>query len=151
MSKATLHMLHTCPFCWKVRGLIEYLHLDVDLISVNGLKIKKAVSFADGWGKVPVFTDENGSHHVDSTPIMKFIDKQYNGSKLLNVSEQERTKKWLESLILVHARPTTRAAASRSPNSFPTRSSRRVGEHGPEVVTGHGFIMVSVENQAFSF
>ena len=24
----------------------EYLHLDVDLISVNGLKIKKAVSFA---------------------------------------------------------------------------------------------------------
>ena len=96
MSKATLHMLHTCPFCWKVRGLIEYLHLDVDLISVNGLKIKKAVSFTDGWGKVPVFTDENGAHHVDSTPIMKFIDKQYNGSKLLNVSEQERTTKWLE-------------------------------------------------------
>ena len=96
MSKATLHMLHTCPFCWKVRGLIEYLHLDVDLISVNGLKIKKAVSFTDGWGKVPVFTDENGAHHIDSTPIMKFIDKQYNGSKLLNVSEQERTTKWLE-------------------------------------------------------
>ena len=46
MAKATLHMLHTCPFCWKVRGLIEYLNLDVDYVSVNGLKIKKAVSFA---------------------------------------------------------------------------------------------------------
>ena len=30
MPKATLHMLHTCPFCWKVRGLIEFLKLDVD-------------------------------------------------------------------------------------------------------------------------
>ena len=88
MSKATLHMLHTCPFCWKVRGLIEYLQLDVDLIAVNGLKIKKAVSFTDGWGKVPVFTDETGTHHVDSTPIMKFIDEHYNENKLLNVSTQ---------------------------------------------------------------
>ena len=96
MSKATLHMLHTCPFCWKVRGLIEYLQLDVDLIAVNGLKIKKAVSFTDGWGKVPVFTDETGTHHVDSTPIMKFIDEHYNENKLLNVSTQERTTKWLE-------------------------------------------------------
>ena len=41
MAKVTLHMLHTCPFCWKVRGLIEYLKLDVDYVSVNGLKIKK--------------------------------------------------------------------------------------------------------------
>ena len=96
MSKATLHMLHTCPFCWKVRGLIEYLDLDVDLIAVNGLKIKKAVSFTDGWGKVPVFTDETGTHHVDSTPIMKFIDEHYNENKLLNVSAQERTSKWLD-------------------------------------------------------
>ena len=71
MAKATLHMLHTCPFCWKVRGIIEYLKLDVDYVSVNGLKIKKSVSFAGDWGKVPVFTDENGQHHTDSTPIMK--------------------------------------------------------------------------------
>ncbi|HII37878.1 MAG TPA: hypothetical protein HA354_05220, partial [Candidatus Poseidoniaceae archaeon] len=43
MAKVTLHMLHTCPFCWKVRGLLEYLKLDVDYVSVNGLSIKKAV------------------------------------------------------------------------------------------------------------
>ena len=49
MSKATLHMLHTCPFCWKVRGLIEYLDLDVDLVSVNGLKIKKYQSYGSHY------------------------------------------------------------------------------------------------------
>ena len=53
-------MLYTCPFCWKVRGLIEYIDLDVEYISVNGMKIKKEVDFAGDWGKVPVFTDENG-------------------------------------------------------------------------------------------
>ena len=59
-QSATLHLLYSCPFCWKVRGLIEYLKMDVEMIPVNGLKIKKAVSFAGDWGKVPVFTDENG-------------------------------------------------------------------------------------------
>ena len=41
-----LHVLFTCPFCWKVRGLVEYLDLDVDYVSVNGMRIKKDVAFA---------------------------------------------------------------------------------------------------------
>ena len=95
MAKATLHMLHTCPFCWKVRGLIEYLNLDVDYISVNGLKIKKAVSFAGDWGKVPVYTDETGKFHTDSTPIMKFIDERItiaicNRQKIMKSAEMAR-------------------------------------------------------------
>ncbi len=96
MGKSTLHMLHTCPFCWKVRGLLEYLKMDVDYIPVNGLKIKKSVSFVGDWGKVPVFTDEKGRHHVDSTPIMKLIDEKYNGSKLITAVEQKKTEQWLE-------------------------------------------------------
>jgi|TARA_B100000282_G_scaffold33168_1_gene21062 microsomal prostaglandin-E synthase 2 len=96
MAKVTLHMLHTCPFCWKVRGLIEYLKLDVDYVSVNGLKIKKAVSFAGDWGKVPVFTDESGQYHTDSTPIMKFIDENYNAGKLQSSDDDSRMAQWLE-------------------------------------------------------
>ena len=57
-----LHVLYTCPFCWKVRGLVEHLGLDVDYVSVNGMRIKKDVAFAGDWGKVPVFTDESGEH-----------------------------------------------------------------------------------------
>lgn len=95
-QKPTLHLLYSCPFCWKVRGLIEYLKMDVELIPVNGLKIKKDVSFADGWGKVPVFTDENGNHHVDSTPLLKLIDANYNQGKLAAISSPERNDKWME-------------------------------------------------------
>ena len=96
MAKVTLHMLHTCPFCWKVRGLLEYLKLDVDYVSVNGLSIKKAVSFAGDWGKVPVFTDESGQYHTDSTPIMKFIDENYNDRKLQTSDDEARMKQWME-------------------------------------------------------
>ena len=89
-------MLYTCPFCWKVRGLIEHLKLDVDYIAVNGMRIKKDVSFAGDWGKVPVFTDENGGYHVDSTPLLKHIDATYNSGKLAALGDAERQAEWLE-------------------------------------------------------
>ncbi|DAC61107.1 MAG TPA: glutathione S-transferase [Candidatus Poseidoniales archaeon] len=91
-----LHVLFTCPFCWKVRGLIEHLGLDVDYISVNGMRIKKDVAFAGDWGKVPVFTDESGEYFVDSTPLLKHIDAVYNDSKMANMGDSERQAKWLE-------------------------------------------------------
>ena len=92
----TLHVLYSCPFCWKVRGLIEYLNLDVELVGVNGMKIKKDVKFAGDWGKVPVFTDENGAHHVDSTPLLKHIDLTYNNGTMANMGDRERQQQWLE-------------------------------------------------------
>ena len=95
-QRPSLHILYSCPFCWKVRGLIDYLKMDVELIPVNGLKIKKSVAFAGDWGKVPVFTDENGDFHTDSTPIMKFLDQNYNSGKLQKSKNTERNDKWLE-------------------------------------------------------
>ena len=92
----TLHMLYTCPCCWKVRGLIEHLKLDVNFIAVNGMRIKKDVSFAGDWGKVPLFTDENGEYHVDSTPLLKHIDATYNSGKLAALGNAERQAEWLE-------------------------------------------------------
>ena len=81
-NRPKLHVLFTCPFCWKVRGLVEHLKLDVDYVSVNGMRIKKDVAFAGDWGKVPVLTDEHGEHFVDSTPLLKHIDATYNGGEM---------------------------------------------------------------------
>jgi len=91
-----LHLLYSCPFCWKVRGLIEHLGLDVEYVGVNGMKIRKEVAFAGDWGKVPVFTDENGAHHVDSTPLLRHIDATYNGGKLAAIGDGERQATWME-------------------------------------------------------
>lgn len=95
-QKATLHMLYTCPFCWKVRGLIEHLDMDVDFVGVNGMKIKKSVAFAGDWGKVPVYTDEQGQHVVNSTPILRHIDTTYNDGKMAAQGDKERQDAWLE-------------------------------------------------------
>ena len=91
----TLHLLYTCPFCWKVRGLIRYLNLDVSYHGINGLRAKKELNFVDDWNKVPVYTDAEGKHHVDSTPIMKHLDQTHNDGKLF-AENQERQQKWLE-------------------------------------------------------
>jgi len=91
----TLHLLYTCPFCWKVRGLIRYLNLDVSYHGINGLRAKKELKFVDDWNKVPVYTDNEGRHHVDSTPIMKHLDQTYNDGKLFS-EKREHQQKWLE-------------------------------------------------------
>ena len=90
MSQAMLHVLQTCPFSWKVRGLVEHLGLDVAEVQVNAMRTKKELSFTNGWNKVPVFTDENGEVVVDSTPIMVYIDEKYNNSVLTQSSGEER-------------------------------------------------------------
>ena len=90
-----MYLLYSCPFCWKVRGLLEHLDVDVNYVGVNGMRIKKDVSFAGDWGKVPVFTDENGSHHVDSTPLLRLIDDKYNHGKMASQGDKERQETWL--------------------------------------------------------
>ena len=94
-ERPTLHMLYSCPFCWKVRGLIEHLDLDVDYVPVNGMKIRKEVAFAGDWGKVPVFTDEHGQHIVDSTPLLRHIDATYNEGKLADRGDAARQDQWM--------------------------------------------------------
>ena len=69
----SLHMLQTCPFCWKVRGMTDYLKMDVNQVQVNAMKTKKELAFAGDWGKVPVWTSSSGEVVVDSTPILKYI------------------------------------------------------------------------------
>ena len=52
----TLHLLYSCPFCWKVRGLLEHLDVDVNYVGVNGMKSRKTWPLRR-LGQVPVFTD----------------------------------------------------------------------------------------------
>ncbi len=91
-----LHMLHTCPFCWKIRGLVEHLDIEYQKVQVNAMKTKRELEFTGGWGKVPVWTEVNGEIIVDSTPIMIHIDKRYNGGSLWDSENEERRDKWID-------------------------------------------------------
>ena len=89
-------MLHTCPFCWKVRSIAEHLNIDYQKVQVNAMKTKKELKFAGDWGKVPVWTESDGGIVVDSTPIMKHIDSTYNEGKLWASENEGRRVEWIE-------------------------------------------------------
>ena len=91
-----MHMLHTCPFCWKVRSIAEHLGVDYQKVQVNAMRTKKELKFAGDWGKVPVWTEADGEVVVDSTPIMKHIDVTYNGGELWSSNDEARRDQWIE-------------------------------------------------------
>ena len=101
-----LHMLYTCPFCWKVRGLLEYLDLEYEKVQVNPMKAKKTLPSAPEWKKVPVWVDSEKNVHVDSTPIMKEIDAVHNEGKLWASKNEERRDKWMEWVDLHMSKAT---------------------------------------------
>ncbi len=94
--KPKMHMLHTCPFCWKVRSIAEHLGVDYQKVQVNAMRTKKELKFAGDWGKVPVWTEADGEVVVDSTPIMKHIDVTYNGGELWSSNDEARRDQWIE-------------------------------------------------------
>jgi len=95
-NKPELFILHTCPFSWKLRSLLQHIGLDYEEVQVNPLKIKKQLAFSDGWNKVPVWRDTDGTVLVDSTPMMKELDAKYNSGKLMKSGDEARRDEWLE-------------------------------------------------------
>jgi glutathione S-transferase len=93
-NKPELFILHTCPFSWKLRSLLQHIGLDYEEVQVNPLKIKKQLAFSDGWNKVPVWRDSDGTVLVDSTPMMKELDAKYNSGKLMESSDDARRDEW---------------------------------------------------------
>ena len=89
-------MLHTCPFCWKVRSIAEHLGVDYQKVQVNAMRTKKELKFAGDWGKVPVWTEADGEIVVDSTPIMIHIDGTYNDGALWSSNDEARRDEWIE-------------------------------------------------------
>ena len=101
-----LHMLYTCPFCWKVCGLLEHLNIPHERIQVNPMRTKKTLPSAPEWNKVPVWVDSNNEVHVDSTPIMKHIDSMHNEGKLWSSDDEERRDKWMDWVDLHMSKAT---------------------------------------------
>lgn len=93
MSKPVLYMLASCPYCWKIRSLVEHLGIEHERRLINPMKTKKELAFTDGWGKVPVWVEDDGQVVVDSSPIMLHIDQTYNEGRLFTVAEADEGRR----------------------------------------------------------
>lgn len=75
-TPAKLYQYTACPFCWKVKAMLYHCQVPFTEIEVEPMK-KKELAFSSDYKKVPIFVDSDGTVVVDSTEIMRYIDKKY--------------------------------------------------------------------------
>jgi len=94
-----LYQFSACPFCWKVRVLLDYKRIPYETIEVHPYT-KKELEFTD-YKKVPVLVDEE-SVITDSSNIIDYLNNKYAISLADNSDEKWCT--WVDD-TLVHYFP----------------------------------------------
>lgn len=103
-----LYQYAVCPFCCKVKAALRYKGIDYETIEVHPLN-KKEIAFSKGYKKVPIWVEANGTQVNDSTPIMRFLDKNYNSKAIFETEEKNQVEEdqWVNwsDQVLVRALP----------------------------------------------
>src|SRR3990167_827454 len=94
--KPKLYQYAACPFCNKVRSILQYKGVDFETIEVHPLN-KKEIAFSTDYRAVPIYVDSKGVQVNDSTPIMRHIDNEFPKPKVFSTdpaAEKDETA-WL--------------------------------------------------------
>ncbi len=91
--KPKLYQYAACPFCNKVRSLLQYKGVDFETIEVHPLN-KKEIAFSTEYRAVPIYVDSKGVQVNDSTPIMRHIDEEFPEPRVFSLDEEAESK-WL--------------------------------------------------------
>lgn len=95
----TLYQFDSCPFCWKVKALLNYAKQNYKTVEVTPFGMKE-LDFTD-HKKVPVLRD--GDKVVtESAAIVKYVNDNY-----VHLSSNAESEKWVEWVDdkLVHFLP----------------------------------------------
>jgi len=94
--KPKLYQYAACPFCSKVRSMLQYKGVDFETIEVHPLN-KKEIAFSPDYRAVPIYIDSTGVQINDSTPIMRRIDEEFPEPRVFSQVPADRTEedKWL--------------------------------------------------------
>lgn len=95
--RPTLYQYAACPFCNKVRTILEYKGVDFETVEVHPLK-KKEITFSKDYRAVPIYVDSKGAQVNDSTPIMRHIDAEFSNKPIFERDPQKQAEeaRWLE-------------------------------------------------------
>lgn len=91
VSYPTVYQYEACPFCWKVKAILDYKGIDYRVVEVNPLS-KKEIAFSKNYKKVPIFVDASGKQVNDSNVIMRHIEKLYPEKAVFETSEERKDK-----------------------------------------------------------
>ena len=92
----TLYQFQSCPFCSKVRALLNIIDEPFDIVEVSPFGMKE-LDFTD-HGKVPVLKDDD-QLIVESATIIDYLNENYSKFPI-----DEKTKEWTDWIddTLVH-------------------------------------------------
>lgn len=95
-----LYQFSACPFCWKIRVLLNYQGIPYEAIEVNPLT-KEELDFT-GHKKVPVLRD-GATIVTESAQIMDYLNQKY----AITPAEAEQAKwcAWVDETLVHHFPP----------------------------------------------
>jgi len=93
-NKPTLYGFQTCPFCWKVRSLLNWKGVEYSSVEVDPVT-KAEIRWAN-WKSVPVFVDADGTQVNDSNSILHYVDEKLGGAaRFARNGKNEAQDRWL--------------------------------------------------------
>lgn len=94
---ATLYQYEVCPFCHKVRAILEYKKVPYRKIEVHPMN-KKEIAFSPDYRKVPIWVEQDGTQVNDSNAIMRHLDTNYKQRPVFetDAQAQPREKEWMD-------------------------------------------------------
>ena len=81
-----------CPFCWKVKAMLDYKQIPHERIEVNPIN-KKEIAFSS-YKKVPILMTAEGKQINGSTEIMHYLNETFPGRDIEETAEQQ--DKWMD-------------------------------------------------------
>lgn len=111
LPKVTLYQYEPCPYCCKVKAVLDYLNIPYDVVEVNPLTKKETKPLTD-YKKVPVATI-NGEVVVDSSAIISklrelVLDQDTNRTTTtggVSFEDEEKWRKWVDEKLILLAPP----------------------------------------------
>ena len=96
----TLYQFNSCPFCWKVKALLNYAKQPYETVEVSPFGMKELKGITE-HKKVPVLRDDE-EIIVESATIINHVNNKY--SKLAMRDDSAQWGKWVDN-ELVHYLP----------------------------------------------
>lgn len=105
LPSVVLYQYEPCPYCCKVKAVLDYLRIPYEVVEVNPLTKKETKAFTD-YRKVPV-CKINGEVVVDSSAIISrlrelVVDVQIDSGNAGGVSreEEEKWRQWVDQKLV---------------------------------------------------
>lgn len=85
-EKVTLYQYDVCPFCNKVKAMLDFHGVPYDVVEVNPLT-KSEIKFSKEWTKVPI-VKVDGDQLNNSSDIMRELERRIPSARAMKASDK---------------------------------------------------------------